>query len=338
VTQLRAEILVGQRYRVLNRIAVDPFTETWRAFDTRLGRPVALQLVSDHARESSGAQASLRATAQASTSSTGQQDAYGRRIIDAGEDPIYGPFVVSELGSADAKRSLPTLDAVGRTMPADGLHLSPRGGQLALIALVGVVLVLLAAFVVATRVLGQVDQPRAGPAVSGTPQPPAGRLSGAPAPTLPPTPPTLQQAPPQPINQPTSAPAGQPIAAQPAPQQAGAPSTPQGGPPAGSPVDTIRQHYAFIDAKRYAEGYALMDAHLRSLNSAADYQSWFVDKISVKPISVDLVSQTETEAVVRAAVDTTDRVNGQSTTKRVSEEFVLHAEDGAWRIDQVSSL
>jgi hypothetical protein len=103
-------------------------------------------------------------------------------------------------------------------------------------------------------------------------------------------------------------------------------------------VDIIRQHYSFIDAKRYAEGYALMDAHLRSLNSSADYQSWFVDKISVKPISIDLASQTDTEARVRAVVESTDRVNGQSVTKRVSEEFVLHAEDGAWRIDQVSSL
>ncbi len=104
----------------------------------------------------------------------------------------------------------------------------------------------------------------------------------------------------------------------------------------GRPV--ALQHYAFIDAKRYADGYSLMDAHLRSLNSAADYQSWFVDKISVKPISVDVTSQTDTEAVVHSVVDTTDRVDGQNVTKQVSEEFVLHAENGAWRIDQVSRL
>jgi len=77
---------------------------------------------------------------------------------------------------------------------------------------------------------------------------------------------------------------------------------------------------------------------LRSLNSSADYQGWFVDKISVKPISIDVAHQTDTEAVVRSVVTTTDRVDGQSVTRQVSEEFVLHVEDGAWRIDQVSQL
>src|SRR2546428_189851 len=81
-------------------------------------------------------------------------------------------------------------------------------------------------------------------------------------------------------SRPSPRPGAQPTA-QP-PQQARAQLTPavasQSNPPAGSPVDTIRQHYTFIDAKRYADGYALMDAHLRSLNSSADYQGWFVDK------------------------------------------------------------
>jgi pimeloyl-ACP methyl ester carboxylesterase len=40
----------------------------------------------------------------------------------------------------------------------------------------------------------------------------------------------------------------------------------------------------------------------------------------------------------RAAVQTTDRVNGQEVTTQVAEQFVLRNEDGAWRIDQVACL
>ena len=334
MNQLRAEILVGQRYRFLQRISTDPFTETWKAFDTRVGRPVALQLLAEHARNNTSAQAGLRATVGAHSSSSNQLDASGRRILDGGEDPVFGPFVVSELGSGEATRRLPTLDP-GVPTPPDGFQLSPKRGLLIMAAVVGVILVLLVVFVVAARVLGPSDEsPRASPAptlaapqaVQPSPQA-AAPATGAPAakpssaPAAPPAPQASGQPTPQQVNTQPS-----PAAAQPSPL------------PAGSPADIIRQHYAFIDAKRYAEGYALMDAHLRSLNSSADYQSWFVDKLSVKPISVDLASQTATEAVVRAVVETTDRVDGQKVTKQVSEEFVLHAEDGAWRIDQVSSL
>jgi hypothetical protein len=103
-------------------------------------------------------------------------------------------------------------------------------------------------------------------------------------------------------------------------------------------VDTIRQHYALIDAKRYADGYALMDAHLQSLNSPADYASWFANRVSITPLAIDLVSQTDDQAVVRSVVRTTDRLGGQDVTTQVSEEFVLHREGGAWRIDQVTRL
>ena len=339
MTQLRAEILVGQRYRFLNRIGTDPFTETWKVFDTRVGRPVALQLLAEHARENIGAQAGLRATAAAVTSSTNKQDASGRRILDGGEDPVYGPFVVSELGSGESTRRLPTLDPAVPT-PPDGFRMTSKRGLLVMAAVVGGILLLLAVFAVAAYVLVPANQSRP-VGVSVTPQQvavPPSSAPAAPSPSPPQTQPTAQQA--QVAQQPTSL-ATSPPAAQPAAQAAAQPS-PQGGPqskpPAGSPVDTIRQHYSFIDAKRYAEGYALMDTHLRSLNSAADYQGWFVDKISVKPVSVDLAKQTDTEAVVRSVVDSTDRVDGQSVTRRVSEEFVLHLEDGAWRIDQVSQI
>jgi predicted lipid-binding transport protein (Tim44 family) len=294
---------------------------------------VALQLLSELARDNPSAQAGLRATAHAPGAN--QQDATGRRILDGGEDPIYGPFMVSELGSGGATRRLPTLGLADPSLPPVGAAMSPNRGLLVMVAVVGVILVLLVGFVIAARVLGPSDEsPRA--SLAPTPAPPQS-VQTSPRPAISPAA--------APAAQPTSAPAAQTApqaSVPPTPQQASAPPSPSAAPPAqlpaGSPVDIIRQHYSFIDAKRYAEGYALMDAHLRSLNSSADYQSWFVDKISVKPISIDLASQTDTEARVRAVVDSTDRVNGQSVTKRVSEEFVLHAEDGAWRIDQVSSL
>lgn len=339
MTQLRAEILVGQRYRFLHRIATDKFTETWKAFDTRLGRPVALQVLSEQARGNSDAQAGLRAIASARTPSTNQQDASGRRILEGGEDPVYGPFVVTELGSGESTRRLPSLDPAVPT-PPDGFHMSPKRGLLVVVAVVGVILVVLAVFAVAAYMLEPANKP-SGVAVA-TPQQVAGAQPGAPATPRPTAPPTLVVSQPaqasqqQPTSRPTSPPATQPTL-QPSTQVTPAANA-QAKLPAGSPVDTIRQHYTFIDAKRYTEGYALMDTHLRSLNSSADYQSWFVDKISVKPVSIDLASQTDAEAVVRAVVNTTDRVDGQSVTKQVSEEFVLHAEDGAWRIDQVSQL
>jgi predicted lipid-binding transport protein (Tim44 family) len=336
VTQLRAEILVGQRYRFLQRIGTAQFTETWKAFDTRLGRPVALQLLSEPERNNVRAQADLRATAR------GQKPS-AARVLDGGDDPIYGPFVVAELGD---EATAPPLRSAVVTQPLPALdraepERSPERGRLGLLVLVGAILLVLMAFVFAARMFGPADQSTAAAGVSVTPLPPSRPLSGAPATPVSSLAPALAapqpaQATQQPTSRPTSPPANQ-TAAQPTPQ-ASAQAAGQSQLPQGSPADTIRQHYAFIDAKRYADGYSLMDAHLRSLNSAADYQSWFVDKISVKPISVDVTSQTDTEAVVHSVVDTTDRVDGQNVTKQVSEEFVLHAENGAWRIDQVSRL
>ncbi len=333
MTQLRAEILVGQRYRFLHRISVDPYTETWKAFDSRLGRPVALRLLSEQARGNSAAQADLRGRMR------GRPDPGAPRVLDGGEDPLYGPFVVGELvESAGTTQRLPVLDAVAPSPPPGGL----QHGRLLLFGVIGGILVLVAALAVAAYVLAPANGPPGG--VSVTPPPVAGAQSGAPATPRPTVAPTLAAALPaqaaQPTSRPTSLPAIQPTAQ--ATVQTSAQVTlaaaAQSKPPAGSPVDTIRQHYSFIDAKRYADGYALMDTHLRRLNSAAEYQGWFVDKISIKAVSVELASQTDTEAVVRSVVETTDKIDGQSVTQRVSEEFVLHAEDGAWRIDQVSRV
>jgi hypothetical protein len=93
-----------------------------------------------------------------------------------------------------------------------------------------------------------------------------------------------------------------------------------------------------IDARRYADGYSLMDGHLRSLNTQAEYASWFANKVSIKPLAVDLVFQTGDQAVVRAVVTTTDRINGQDNTTQVAEQFNLRMEDGVWRIDEVTRL
>jgi hypothetical protein len=166
--------------------------------------------------------------------------------------------------------------------------------------------------------------------------------------TEPPTRPLSGAAPGQPTARPTAFPtpaANTPpaaAAAQPNPQPTRSPTPEPTEPPtrppaAGSPVDTIRQHYAFINARRYAEGYALMDAQLRRLNSPAEYAGWFTNKVSIEATSIDLVSQTEGEAVVRSVVLTTDRVNGEAVTSRVSEQFVLHTENGMWRINRVAA-
>ncbi|MGI9147540.1 MAG: hypothetical protein ACR2IK_13465 [Chloroflexota bacterium] len=187
-------------------------------------------------------------------------------------------------------------------------------------------------------------------------RPLSGAPAGATAPAQPLTAPTLAA----PTRAPAAAATATAIAppSAPAPTQAPAPATPLPTPErsnsptqpptpqptrpaqaaATSPVDTIRQHYAMIDAKRYAEGYALMDAHLRGLNSPTDYAGWFANKVSITPVTIDLVSQAATQAVVRSVVQTTDRVNGQAITSQVAEQFVLRNEDGAWRIDQVSRL
>lgn len=105
-----------------------------------------------------------------------------------------------------------------------------------------------------------------------------------------------------------------------------------------SPADTITQHYALITARDYSAGYGLMSSRLQRLNTPADYASWFTNKVSLQPLSIDIVSQSDDEAVVRSTVESTDRVNGTETKTLVREEFVLSREGGVWRIDQVTRI
>jgi hypothetical protein len=46
----------------------------------------------------------------------------------------------------------------------------------------------------------------------------------------------------------------------------------------------------------------------------ASYAGWFANQVSIPPVSIDLVSQTDTHAVVHSVVQTTDRRNGQEVT------------------------
>jgi hypothetical protein len=377
-----AQIVVGQRYRLLQLIGEGEFVETWEAFDARLERVVALRLLLGDAREHPGARAHLRPAAR------GVEQREGPRILDGGEDPAYGPFVVAEWdGSFAATQPLPRVEppvsGLGRQPPAraatpagsDPSGFAPERAALprasapqvvarqpgprrvlapvreperrssGLVALAALVVVILASLVFLVRACAPSQQVTSAPASLATPEPPTRPLSGAPAgqpaakPTLAPTRAVAAQAPAptaQPTLQPTVPPTTRPTP-EPTAQPTAVPSTPVQA-AAGSPVGTIRRHYALIDARRYADGYALMDAHLRSLNSPADYAGWFANKVSITPLSVDLVSQTDNQAVVRSVVQTTDRINGQEVTTQVAEQFVLRNEDGAWRIDQVSRL
>ena len=339
-----AQIVVGQRYRLLYQLGGDEFVETWAASDARLDRMVALRLLSGDAREDAGAQAHLRHAAR------GLEQPRGARILDGGEDPAHGPFVVVEWDdSFAATQPLPRLEppvsGLGRQPPARAPVREPERGSSGLVALAALVLVILASLVFLARAWAPSEQATSAPASLATPEPPTRPLSGAPAgqpaagPTLAATRAVAAPAPaptarptPQPTVPPTTRPTPEPTA-----RPTTVPSTPVQA-AAGSPVDTIRRHYALIDARRYADGYALMDAHLRSLNAPADYAGWFANKVSIAPLSVDLVSRTDNQAVVRSVVQTTDRVNGQEVTTQVAEQFVLRYEDGAWRIDQVSRL
>ncbi len=373
----RTNSVVGQRYRLLHRIGEQASTELWEAFDARLERPVALRLLAEDAREDTVAQARLRRAAREPLISHAPG---APRVLDGGDDPTYGPFVVAELSRAlEATQPLrvvtppssavapPTMQTFVEpssvrpelvqtpTRPSDELAVQPvprrplvaipERRAFGLLALVAVVLVALAALVFLARTFAPANQSTgtlaAGPATAQPTWPLSGAPAGQPGPTMT-TIPTLAptravpvQAPPAPPTpQPTLQPTPQPTL-QPTPQPTLPPtSTVQLAPP----VETIRQHYTLIDARRYSDGYALMDAHLRSLNSAADYAGWFANKVSIKPLAVDLISQTAAESVVRSVVETTDRVNGQNVTTQVSEQFVLHNENGAWRIAQVSRI
>jgi hypothetical protein len=315
---------VAERYQLLRRIGEARSGEVWEAYDERLDRTVELRLASP---ADVAAQQQLRTLLRQRRLGE-QPDA--PRILDGGDDPEYGTFLVAELNERNgATRPIPPVLAPPQPTRRRG---DPQVGAKVLLPLIlgiGILVVL-----VARAALAPVGQPGPTSAEPATPAPPNRPLSGARAnqPTTAPTPvPTLaaasrQSAAPQPtVAPPTTAPTPQPTPATPA--QA-----------ATSPVDTVRQHYALINAKNYSAGYQLMDSHLQSLNSPSDYAGWFVNKVSVQPVSVDLVSQNDGEAVVRSTVSSTDRVNGQDVTTQVSEEFVLRNENGAWRIDQVARL
>ncbi len=379
---------VGQRYQLRHRIGEDEYSETWEAFDARLDRQVTLRLLAPELRDDLAAQAYLRRAARAPAPGAGFD---APRMLDGGDDPTYGPFVVSELSrSLQPTQPITTLDpprAVARPTRAEDVESAarpavpeparraeawaaqplPRRRAMAvgerrgagILALVVLGLVVVAAIVFVLRAFAPAAQSTAPVVAMPTPGQPARPLSGAPAeqPTARPTAVPTRAAPEPAAVAPTALAAvvptptvAEPMAVTPTVQPTLSPTrqaTPQPTPRAtapvqasasGSPVDTIRQHYALINARRYADGYTLMDAHLRSLNSPADYAGWFANKVAIEPISVELVSQTDAQAIVRSVVQTTDRVNDQDVTSQVSERFVLQQEDGAWRIDQVSRI
>jgi hypothetical protein len=93
-------------------ISEDEFTATWEGIDTRLDRPVVLRVLSENARHDEAARTRLRRAAQAPVLATGASDAYAPRILDGGDDPTLGPFLVAELNeSFEATRPLPVAAA-----------------------------------------------------------------------------------------------------------------------------------------------------------------------------------------------------------------------------------
>jgi hypothetical protein len=312
--------MLDNRYHLLRRLGENGLTESWEAEDTRLDRQVVVRLLGEGSRTDSQARQMLRDVAHQRTL---DQRADSPRVLDGGEDPRFGPFVVAEMiDSFEVTRPLVSGGSKPPVTVAPGVQ-TPRS-RAGLLALALLTLVIVVSSVLLMRLVASpASQPSASPAIAATEQP-SRPLSGAASgqPTAPATPlPTLAAA----RLAPTSA---QPTVVPTAPPSAAA--------PAAAPVETIRQHYALINARNYAAGYQLMDSRLQSLNSPSDYAGWFADKVAVQPISVDQVSQTDDQAVVNSMVSSTDRVNGEDVTTRVAEKFVLHKENGAWRIDQVT--
>jgi hypothetical protein len=311
---------LASRYHLRRRLDETPTTESWEALDARLDRTVLLRVLREDHRHDGVAQDELRQLARQRT-----LDAHpgSPRVLDGGDDPVLGPFVVAELNEQyAATRPLPLIPPTRPAVVAEvGASRNWAGPLvLALLALVIIASALLIAHLLQTPA----TLPAPSPTVVPT-EPPGRPLPGAQPASQPTTPPT-----PVPTPRPTVAPTSPPTP--PPTQPAGASTV------AGSPVDTIRQHYALINAHNYAAGYQLMDSHLQSLNSPSDYAGWFANKVAIQPISIDLVSQTADQATVRSLVASTDRVNGQDVTTQVQEEFVLRKEGGAWRIDQVTRI
>lgn len=345
---------VGDRYLLVRRVAARASLETWEALDERLDRSVILRLLTPGARGDAEAMRRLRDERRPAAA---MPDPLAPRLLDGGEDVTYGPYVVIEANAAmETTQRIPVLTTTGkpgdaaprRTSVIDepghparatgSLVNKPAQRRYGLAALVGlVVLVGLASVFVVRTVTSSPESMATGVTEGAEPTRPlsgaaadASRAESTPIPTLSARAQPAAAAPADPTR-PSSAPTLRPTAqATPVPPVRGEVAQDS------SPVATIQQHYAFIDARRYADGYSLMDAHLRSLNTPAEYASWFANKVSIKPIAVDLVSQTGDQAVVRAVVTTTDRVNGQDQATQVEEQFNLRMEGGAWRIDEVT--
>jgi len=310
---------VGERYNAVDLIADDGFVATWEAIDERLERRVLLRVVSPGVRADESARASLR-QARRSRVLPGSHDPHGPRILDGGEDPVFGPFLVAELTeSLEPTRpiSIPRTQRPGQVRGHVAPHAEYRHAaqsrRTGLVVLIGLLLICAAAIIFVLRVLAPADsspsmQPTAAPEQTARPAPVGAAPQAAPEATI--APPTLVP--------PTRA--------------------PQVTQATASPADTIQRHYALITARNYAAGYALMSSRLQRLNMPADYAGWFTNKVSLEPVSISIISQTEDEAVVRSTVQSTDRVNGTETTAIVREEFALRREGGVWRIDQVTRI
>ena len=338
--------LIGDRYRLLHRLDAHESLETWEALDERLERRVMLRFLGPSARGDADAARRFRETRRRAGAVA---DPALPRLLDGGEDPAYGPFIVTNpSGAMEATQAIPVVESAAHSQetiakpdgrmgvsgsPAVTSHRSrqvrrkeqvangPGRGGYGLIASLAVLLVVFSAGVLLIRMM-TAPEPSSTQADQSIAEQPTRPLPGA------------QGG--EPTAQPTLSARVQAPSAMTA--TADQPSAPAEVAQSGSPVATIQQHYALIDGRRYTEGYALMDAHLRSLNSPAEYAGWFANKVSITPISIDLVSQTRDQAVVRSVVTTTDRVEGQNVTRQVAEQFTLRMENGAWRIDQVSRL
>lgn len=330
-TSPRIDATLNTRYHLRRRLGETRASESWEALDTRLDRSVLVRLLREDHRYDDAAQEGLRQIARQRT-----LDAHpaAPRVLDGGDDPVLGPFVVAEFNEQyAATRPLPLIPPTRPAVVAEAGRSRNWLGPLVLAMLVLVVIA--SAFLIAHLLQTPATLPGPSPTAAPTEQP-SRPLSGA----QPGRQPTTQQTPVQTLTAPrqAAAPATQPTSA-PTPPPTPAPTQPaSAATPSGSPVDTIRQHYALINAHNYTAGYQLMDSHLQSLNSPSDYAGWFANKVAIQPISIDLVSQAGDQATVRSLVASTDRVNGEVVTSQVQEQFVLHNQDGAWRIDQVTRI
>ncbi|MDQ6670450.1 MAG: hypothetical protein M3069_06805, partial [Chloroflexota bacterium] len=207
----RTDIVVGERYRLLRRLGQQASTELWEAFDARLERPVALRLLAQHSRRNRGAQDRLHRAARERL----VDDAPGAaRVLDGGDDPTYGPFVVAELTSGlEATQPLtlgylppappdtppayappgPAAELPALTRPRRAVAPPPQRGGFGVLALLALVLVVLAALVFLARAFAPsnspVDTPAAAPTAGQSTRPLSGAPAGQPAatPTVVPT-------------------------------------------------------------------------------------------------------------------------------------------------------